>query len=198
MTIQPGEVKALDDIVHSTFNLTDAGGALHVTTAVATPLVVTARTFNDTAADTLGQFLQAVTPADAVGTGERSLQLLQMEESPRYRTNLGLAEVTGNPATAKITVILPDSKVAPKVSIPLASRFRIPPVPHHRQPGSRQCLQRENQREGHRRTVQSHRLRIGDRPENARPDIRAGAVGGSVVGFAETDHRSPRSQHHWP
>jgi len=121
VTIQPGEVKALDDIVHSTFNLTNAGGALHVTTAVATPLVVTARTFNDTAAGTLGQFLQAVTPADAVGTGERSLQLLQMEDSSRYRTNLGLAEVTGKAATAEITVILPDSKVAPKVSIPLAA-----------------------------------------------------------------------------
>jgi uncharacterized repeat protein (TIGR01451 family) len=121
VTIQPGEVKALDDIVHSTFNLTNAGGALHVTTAVATPLVVTARTFNDTAAGTLGQFLQAVTPADAVGSGERSLQLLQMEDSPRYRTNLGLAEVTGKAATAEITVILPDSKVAPKVSIPLAA-----------------------------------------------------------------------------
>ena len=120
-TIQPGEVKALDDIVHSTFNLTNAGGALHVTTAVATPLVVTARTFNDTPAGTLGQFLQAVTPADSVGAGERSLQLLQIEDSPRYRTNLGLAETTGKPATAEVTVILPDSKVAPKVSIPLAA-----------------------------------------------------------------------------
>jgi hypothetical protein len=121
VTIQPGEVKALDDIVHSTFNLTNAGGALHVTTAVATPLVVTARTFNDTPAGTLGQFLQAVTIADSVGAGERSLQLLQMEDSPRYRTNLGLAETTGKPATAEVTVILPDSKVAPKVSIPLAA-----------------------------------------------------------------------------
>ncbi len=119
VTIQPGEVKALDDIVHTTFNLTNAGGALHVTTAVATPLVVTARTYDVTTTGTLGQFLQAVTPADAVGSGERSLQLLQMEDSPRYRTNLGLAEVTGKSVTAEVTVILPDSKVAPKVSIPL-------------------------------------------------------------------------------
>jgi len=121
VTIQPGEVKALDDIVHSTFNLTNAGGALHVTTAVPVPLVVTARTYDDTSSGTLGQFLQAVTPTDAIGNGERSLQLLQMEDSPRYRTNLGLAEVTGKPATAEVTVILPDSKVAPKVSIPLAA-----------------------------------------------------------------------------
>ncbi|HEV7484976.1 MAG TPA: hypothetical protein VGQ65_04795 [Thermoanaerobaculia bacterium] len=137
VTIQPGEVKALDDIVHSTFNLTDAGGALHVTTATAVPLVVTARTFNDTAAGTLGQFLQAVTPADAVGTSERSLQLLQMEDSPRYRTNLGLAEITGKAATAEITVILPDSKVAPKVSIPLAAfEYRQFPIINMLVPGN--------------------------------------------------------------
>ena len=121
VTVQPGEVKALDDIVHSTFNLTNAGGALHVTTAVATPFIVTARTFNDTPAGTLGQFQQAVTPADAVGSGERSLQLLQMEDSPRYRTNLGLAEVTGKSVTAEVTVVLPDSKVAPRVNIPLGA-----------------------------------------------------------------------------
>jgi len=121
VSIQPGEVKALDDIVHATFNLTNAGGALHVTTAVATPLVVTARTYDDTPGGTLGQFVQAVTPADAVGTGERSLQLLQMEDSSRYRTNLGLAEVTGKNAVVEVQVILPDSKVAPKVQIPLAA-----------------------------------------------------------------------------
>jgi uncharacterized repeat protein (TIGR01451 family) len=121
VTIQPGEVKALDDIVHSTFNLTNTGGALHVTTAVSVPLVVTARTYDQTSTGTLGQFVQAVTTADAVGFNERSLQLLQMEDSPRYRTNLGIAEVTGKAVTAEVTVILPDSKVAPKVQIPLGA-----------------------------------------------------------------------------
>ncbi|MEA2237452.1 MAG: hypothetical protein QOC81_2176 [Thermoanaerobaculia bacterium] len=128
-SIQPGEVKALDDIVHSTFNMTNASGALHVTTAVNAPLVVTARTFDQTSTGTLGQFVQAVTPADAVGASDRALQLLQMEDSPRYRTNLGIAEVTGKAVTAEITVILPDSKVAPKVQIPLtAFEFRQFPV----------------------------------------------------------------------
>jgi len=121
VTIQPGQVLALDDIVHAVFLNTNAAGALHVTTAVATPLIVTARTYDDTPGGTLGQFVQAVTPADGVGTGDRSLQLLQMEDSPRYRTNLGIAEITGNPVTAEVTVVLPDSKVAPKVNIPLAA-----------------------------------------------------------------------------
>jgi uncharacterized repeat protein (TIGR01451 family) len=119
VTIQPGQVLALDDIVHAVFLNTNAAGALHVTTAVATPLIVTARTYDDTPGGTLGQFVQAVTPADGVGSGDRSLQLLQMEDSPRYRTNLGIAEITGNPVTAEVTVVLPDSKVAPKVNIPL-------------------------------------------------------------------------------
>jgi uncharacterized repeat protein (TIGR01451 family) len=121
VTIQPGQVLALDDIVHATFLTPNGAGALHVTTAVATPLIVTARTYDDTPGGTLGQFVQAVTLADGVGTGDRSLQLLQMEDSPRYRTNLGIAEITGNPVTAEVTVILPDSKVAPKVNIPLAA-----------------------------------------------------------------------------
>ncbi|HXH92508.1 MAG TPA: hypothetical protein VNN25_13080, partial [Thermoanaerobaculia bacterium] len=129
VTIQPGEVKALDDIVHATFNLTNAGGALHVTTAVSVPLIVTARTYDQTSTGTLGQFVQAVTPADAVGTNDRALQLLQMEDSPRYRTNLGIAEVTGKAVTAEVTVILPDSKVAPKVQIPLgAFEYRQFPI----------------------------------------------------------------------
>jgi len=129
VTIQPGEVKALDDIVHATFNLTNAGGALHVTTAVSVPLIVTARTYDQTSSGTLGQFVQAVTPADAVGASDRALQLLQMEDSPRYRTNLGLAEVTGKAVTAEVTVILPDSKVAPKVQIPLgAFEYRQFPI----------------------------------------------------------------------
>ena len=57
-------------------------------------------------------------PDQGVGTGDRSLQLLQMEDSRRYRTNLGIAEITCNPGTAEVTVVLPDSKVAPKVNIP--------------------------------------------------------------------------------
>lgn len=121
VTIQPGQVLALDDIVNATFQNPNAAGALHVTTAVATPLIVTARTYDDAPGGTLGQFVQAVTTDQGVGTGDRSLQLLQMEDSPRYRTNLGIAEITGNPVTAEVTVVLPDSKVAPKVNIPLAA-----------------------------------------------------------------------------
>jgi uncharacterized repeat protein (TIGR01451 family) len=119
--VNPGEVKALDNVLQSLFGTKDVGGTLHVTTNVTAPLVVTARTYDDTGKGTLGQFIPAVTPDDAVGSNDRALNILQAEESVRYRTNIGLAEVTGKPVTAEITVVLPDSKVTPTVQIPLGA-----------------------------------------------------------------------------
>ena len=36
-----------------------------------------------------------------------------------YRTNVGLVETTGQDVTAEVTLVLPDSKLAPKVPITL-------------------------------------------------------------------------------
>jgi hypothetical protein len=125
VTINPGEVKALDNVVQTFFSHAapppaSVSGALHVSLANAAPLVVTSRTYNQTANGTLGQFIPAVTSADTVGISDRALNILQVEESVHYRTNLGVAEVTGKPATIEISVILPDSKVTPKVQLTLA------------------------------------------------------------------------------
>ena len=121
VSIAPGEIKQLDDVLHTTLGVTNLGGALHVTTNTAAPLVVTARTYDQTANGTLGQFIPAVTAADAVGLNERSLQILQAEESTRYRTNIGIVEVNGKAATAEITVTLPNSKVTPVIQVPLGA-----------------------------------------------------------------------------
>jgi hypothetical protein len=121
IVIKAGEVKAIDNALSSLYGLTNSGGALAITTASASPLVVTARTYNQTANGTFGQFIPAVTPADAVGLNERTLQLLQLEQSDRFRSNIGLDEVSGSPATAEVSVIVPDSKFAIKAQIPLAA-----------------------------------------------------------------------------
>lgn len=121
VTVNPGEVLALDNVLQSTFGVTNTGGALHATTSVTAPLVVTARTYDETATGTRGQFIPAVTTSQAVGNNERALNILQVEESVRYRTNLGIAEVTGKPAIAEVTVSLPDTRVSPRVQIPLGA-----------------------------------------------------------------------------
>ena len=121
MTLQPGEVRQLDKLLASTFGVTQNGGAVHVTTADAARLIATARTYNQTTQGTYGQFISAVTPAEAVGVGSRPLQLLQVEESSRYRSNIGLAEVTGKPVTVEVSIVPPDAKFTAKVNVELAA-----------------------------------------------------------------------------
>jgi uncharacterized repeat protein (TIGR01451 family) len=121
VTVNPAEVKALDNVVQSLFGASNLGGALHVTTATDSPLVVTARTYDQTSHGTLGQFVPAVTLADSVGSGDRSLQILQVEDSARFRTNVGIAELNGKPAIVEVSVTLPDSRITPKVQIALGA-----------------------------------------------------------------------------
>lgn len=131
LILAPGEVKSLDDIVKSYFNLDNGGGALHVGTSADSALVVSGRTYNQTGNGSYGQFIPAVTPLDGVGKGDRALNVLQVEDSVRYRTNLGLAEVTGKPVTVEISVFVPDSKVIPKVTLQLgANEYRQTAILH--------------------------------------------------------------------
>jgi uncharacterized repeat protein (TIGR01451 family) len=117
--INPGEVKTLDNTLQSLFGLTNTGGAIHVQTTSAQPLVISGRTYNLTSNGTFGQSTTAVTAADAIGKGDKPLQILGTEDSVRQRTNVGVFEVTGHPATVEVTVFLPDSKFAPSTQIPL-------------------------------------------------------------------------------
>jgi hypothetical protein len=126
-TIGAGETLAVDNVLPTLWGIT-GGGAVVATTADNSQLVVTARTFSrdKTNGGTFGQFIPGVTAADAVGNGERALQIVQLEESPSFRTNLGLVEVTGNAVTVELLAYTPDSKVAGKLTIPLAAGEYLP------------------------------------------------------------------------
>ncbi len=131
ITLKSGEVRAINDTLRSFFGLTGTGGAVHVLTAEPASLIVTARTYTDDQATsgTYGQFIPAVTPEQSIGIKDGALHVLQLEQSNRFRTNLGVAETSGNPATVEITVTLPDSKVTPKVQLSLgANEYRQIPV----------------------------------------------------------------------
>lgn len=121
MTIAPGEVRAIDNTLQTLFNLTNSGGSLVVTTPSSSSLIVTARTYNQTSVGTYGQFIPAVTSVESIGLGNEPLQILQLEHSTRFRSNIGIAETTGNDVTAEVSVTVPDSKVTAKVPITLAA-----------------------------------------------------------------------------
>jgi len=117
-TVNAGQVLAIDNVLPTLWNLNASGGAVTVTAPNAAPLVVTARTYSREAdGGTYGQFIPAVTSTDAVGLGERALEVLQLEDSGNraqlsgFRSNLGLVEVTGNRAVVELTLRPPDSKL---------------------------------------------------------------------------------------
>lgn len=121
MHIDPGQTLALDNVLQSVWNLSGTGGAVVVTSDANSSLVVTARTFSRRDdGGTFGQFIPGVTATDAVGAGERALQVVQLEQSPQFRSNLGLVEVTGSPVTIEVTGYAPDSRVEPRITRDLA------------------------------------------------------------------------------
>ncbi|MBV8518549.1 MAG: DUF11 domain-containing protein [Acidobacteria bacterium] len=125
ITIPAGQVRELDRTLSSVFGASNDGGAVHVETASPARLIATARTYNQTTHGTYGQFISGVTPAEAAGIENRPLQLLQVEESDRFRSNIGLAEVTGNPVTIELSVLPPDAKVTAVTELTLGpNEFR--------------------------------------------------------------------------
>ncbi|HET7710792.1 MAG TPA: hypothetical protein VFL80_02580, partial [Thermoanaerobaculia bacterium] len=120
ITIAPNEVRRIDNTLASLFGVTNDGGALHINTVEPANLIATARTYNQTATGTFGQSISAVTPNEAAALGTRPLQLLQIEESTRYRTNVAIAEVSGNAAKVELTIIPQDSKTSANIVLDLA------------------------------------------------------------------------------
>ncbi|MEO6486923.1 MAG: hypothetical protein ABIO78_03155 [Thermoanaerobaculia bacterium] len=126
LQLAPGEVRVLDRALSTLFGTSNDGGALHIVTQRNANLIATARTYRpDGSGGNFGQFIQAVTPNEAIALGSRPLQILQVEESARFRSNIGLAEVSGRPVKVEITVIPPDSKVSASLEVDLAAnQFR--------------------------------------------------------------------------
>jgi len=118
ISIAPNEIKIYDNVLPTLFGQsppsgTVVGGAIVVTTPNNVPLIVSGRTYSNAGASgTYGQFIPAVTPTDGIGNGDSPLQVLQLEQSANFRSNLGLNELTGNPVTARVTLIPAGSKTA--------------------------------------------------------------------------------------
>ena len=109
LTIPPGQVRQFDKALTALFETNNDAGAVHITTTDPARLIATARTYNQTGSGTYGQFISAVTVEEAAALGSRPLQLLQIEESDRFRSNIGLVEVTGKPVRVEISAVPPDA-----------------------------------------------------------------------------------------
>jgi len=94
-TVKAGNSLRLEDVIHTVFGF-DGAAALRITPAKPT-LVVTSRTFNQSAEGTYGQFLPGIPGDQATVYGSRA-RLIQLTHDTSagsgYRTNIGLVNVT--------------------------------------------------------------------------------------------------------
>jgi hypothetical protein len=120
LSIPRGQVAVLDNILPTFFNVSATGGSIVITTPSPSSLVATARTYTTVENNgTYGQFIPGVTPSEGAGNGDRALQVLQLEHSDRFRSNLGLVELTGNPVKVRISLYTPDTKTTPSYDVDL-------------------------------------------------------------------------------
>ena len=125
LTIPAGHVAALDSILPNFFGVSATGGSVVVTTPSKSSLVATANTYTNSPSGTFGQFIPGVQSTEGIGVGDRPLEILQLEESDQFRSNIGLTEITGNPVNVEVTLYLPDSKATPVTDFTLgANEFR--------------------------------------------------------------------------
>ena len=100
-SLQPGQQMMLPDLLHTLFGLEQGNGALRVTTSHP-DVRISSRTYNAAGAQgTYGQFIPALTRADALSPGEMGV-LLQLQENAGFRSNLGLVNVSGDTVEVQV------------------------------------------------------------------------------------------------
>ncbi len=113
VTLAPGQVKSYNDVLPALWPGLVGGGSIVATAPPDSSLVLTAQTYSrQPDGGTKGQFIPGVTYREATGRGERALEVLQLEQSAQYRSNVGVVEVTGSPAVIEISMYEPDAKTS--------------------------------------------------------------------------------------
>ncbi|MCU1245986.1 MAG: hypothetical protein JWN02_1896, partial [Acidobacteria bacterium] len=118
VTLAPGQVRAFDGILQSLYEMTGTSGSLRIVSS-SPSVAAAARTYQQRSTGTLGQFVPASDEQEAIGAGDGTREILQVEESPFFRTNVGLVEVSGKPATVTVTVSAPGSTVSASTAVDL-------------------------------------------------------------------------------
>lgn len=106
-TLTPGETKRYDNVVQTVFGLTESSGAIRL--VADGKILASSRTYDLPAGadlkDVKGLFLGAVPVSFAIGLGESTqLQGVTQGASEDYRYNFGFVEVSGQTATARVTL----------------------------------------------------------------------------------------------
>jgi hypothetical protein len=100
--LEPRATSEWVNIMESVFSLaSDAVASGSVSIESTLPLIISARTFNQTSHGTYGQYLPACTPLIALRSGVTGY-LPQIKDNAAYRTNIGVVNIGEGSATIEI------------------------------------------------------------------------------------------------
>ncbi len=100
--IAAGQLLAWDDVLGELFEVTDElAGSIQVDGDG--PLVVTARTYNQSDVGTLGQFLPGIAPDQAMATGQTGV-LSPLAGNQQFRTNVGYINLSDHSCEIRVTL----------------------------------------------------------------------------------------------
>jgi hypothetical protein len=91
--VPPLQVVALNDVVQSVFQSTGTG-QLELAGA-ADQIIANSRTYTPGGHGTYGQFVPSAFVGEAIGSGDASISVPGLENTPGFRSNIGFAEVSG-------------------------------------------------------------------------------------------------------
>jgi PKD repeat protein len=91
----------LRDVIGQALGITPGKGPLKITSDQ--PLIVTSRTYNDSATGTLGQDYDGFSGDSGLSAGQSAL-IAQLTHKEPYRTNLGLTNMGSTPAVVRVTL----------------------------------------------------------------------------------------------
>ena len=81
--------------------------------------MASSRTYNQTSNGTFGQYIPAIPFSSFVAKAAAALSLQQIAQNASFRTNLGIVEGSGNPATVLVSVFGNDgAEVTPAGGFP--------------------------------------------------------------------------------
>ena len=101
-----GQSIELRDVLASEYSI-DGNATLRIESEK--PVVTVSRTYNDTPSGTFGQFSSALPLGHAIGD-EVLGHLLMLEESPRFRTNIGVASLSDHDVSVEVEILAADGK----------------------------------------------------------------------------------------
>jgi hypothetical protein len=100
--LPPRAAPLMTDVVGTIFHLADSAGVIRIVSGG--PIRAAARTYDQTDAGTLGQFVPSRSDAEFLRLPAYPAEIIGISENADFRTNLGFYEVRGLPARVEIKV----------------------------------------------------------------------------------------------